>query len=161
MSRVDEKLRRSGGRKADRRRRSPGRAIRPTVEALERYELLATLIYNVTTASDSFFEPPIGSLREAITLANANVGVGDDAEIRFQIPGAEVHTIAVAAVGLPTVRVPTLIDGRSQGGVGYAGAPLIVIDNANAIGDNGLELAGTASGSTLRGLSIVNAETPR
>src|SRR5262245_60859199 len=80
--------------------------------------------FTVTTTNDS----GAGSLRQAILDANANAGPDT---IVFAIPGSGVHTIAPTS-GLPTVMQPTTLDATTQ--PGYAGTPLIEIDNTNAVG---------------------------
>jgi hypothetical protein len=84
-------------------------------------------IFAVTTAADS----GAGSLREAITLANATAGA--DA-INFAI-GSGPQTIGLAAA-LPAITDTVVIDGTTQ--PGFAGSPLIFLD--------GLVAGATASG---------------
>ena len=72
-----------------------------------------------------------------------------------------MHTITVfTGESLPSIVVPTVLDGFSQGGESYDGSPLIVIDGSGVSGANGITLAGNlttnASNSTIDGLSIVN-----
>jgi CSLREA domain-containing protein len=80
------------------------------------------------------------SLRAAIMEANELAGsdtiqfaigeAGSVAEIDLQFP-------------LPVVDTPMLIDGRTQGGAGYEGAPLVVLDGRRVgAGANGLVLRG-------------------
>ncbi len=108
---------------------------------------------SVTNTNDS----GAGSLRQAITTANASVGVKDT--ISFNIPGTGLHTITPLSV-LPTITDPLVIDGYTQPG----SSP-----NTLAVGDNSLhriELNGngaafkalivTAGNSTVRGLVINN-----
>ncbi len=80
--------------------------------------------FTVTNSNDS----GAGSLRQAILDANAAAGADT---IGFAIPGSGVHTIAPTS-GLPTVSGPTTLDATTQ--PGYAGSPLIEIDNTNATG---------------------------
>jgi parallel beta-helix repeat protein len=88
-----------------------------------------------------------GSLREAMTMANAQPGVNT---IAFNLPGAGPHTIALATL-LPTQDEAVIIDGSTQ--PGYAGAPVIVIDgSAIAGGGAGFRLRGGSS--LIRGLVI-------
>ncbi|MEQ1903901.1 MAG: right-handed parallel beta-helix repeat-containing protein [Pirellulaceae bacterium] len=77
-----------------------------------------------------------GSLRQAILDANVhtnNVGTLD--KIRFEIPGAGPHTIALASA-LPAISDAVDIDGGTQAGTGVT--PTVAID--------GTALAGTADG---------------
>ncbi len=123
------------------------------VEALEAKQLLAAFV--VTTAADT----GVGSLRQAISDANANPGY--DA-ITFNIPGGGVQTIT-PTTPLPDVTDPTLIDATTQ--PGYAGTPLIQLNGGNIFYNlpyyppnypipnvNGLTLAGGES--TVKGLDI-------
>ena len=110
----------------------------------------------VTTIADS----GPGSLRAAITYANANTGPGPET-ISFNIPGAGVHTITPLSA-LPAVTVPVTIDGYTQPGSSPG-------TNGPGLGDNavlGIELRGDSAGinavglvlsggnSTIRGLAI-------
>jgi len=69
---------------------------------------LAAATFTVTTTADS----GAGSLRQAITDANSNVG---SQTIQFAIPGPGVHTIT-PATPLPVITSPTTIDGYTQAG---------------------------------------------
>lgn len=91
-----------------------------------------------------------GSLRQAITNANANPGLDT---ITFNIPGAGVHTINLLTA-LPFITDAVIINGATQ--PGYAGLPLIEIngDATNASLADGLRITG--GGSTVRGLIINN-----
>jgi hypothetical protein len=79
--------------------------------------------FTVTNTNDS----GAGSLRAAITAANATAGVDT---IEFNIPGTGVHTISVLTQ-LPTVTDSVNIWGATQ--PGYAGTPLIQIDGAGRV----------------------------
>jgi hypothetical protein len=133
--------RRSRGRKSDRTRRVAARRFRPLLELLESYQLLSAFTYTVTSTADtgnSGTTPNDGTLRGAIEAAN-NVGAGNSAIIDFSIESAGVQTITVfTGESLPSIVVPTTLDGFSQGGVSYTGSPLIVID--------GTEVPGSTSG---------------
>ena len=69
------------------------------------------------------------ALRQAILDANAN-------------PGADTITFAIGATGsqqiiqpisaLPTISDPVMMDGWSQGGMGFSGAPLIELNGGQA-----------------------------
>ncbi|WZO98058.1 right-handed parallel beta-helix repeat-containing protein [Isosphaeraceae bacterium EP7] len=125
-------------------------------EPLEKLQLLATQIFTVSVATDNGdnASPTTGSLRAAIVAANAVVA-GDDAVIDFSISGAGTHVLGIdSTYELPAIVKPTVVDGYSQGGGSYAGAPLIQISGGS--GQNGLRLGVGADGSTIKGLSIVN-----
>ncbi|HET6979493.1 MAG TPA: SBBP repeat-containing protein [Pyrinomonadaceae bacterium] len=88
-----------------------------------------------------------GSLREAITNANAVLGADT---ITFNIPGADVKVINLVNP-LPDITEPVVIDGSTQ--PGYAGSPLIQLDGASLdSGERGLVIL--AGGTTVRGLAI-------
>lgn len=107
--------------------------------------------YPVTTTDDS----GAGSLRDAITSANAHPGLDT---ITFAI-GTGPQTIQPGSSlsnpqePLPIVTDPVVIDGTTQ--PGYSGTPLIRIDNsAAAAGSSALRITGGSS--TVRGLEIYN-----
>lgn len=127
-------------------------------------------ILTVTGTGDAVATDGACTLREAITLINSagpasadcpNSGgaFGTSDEIRFNIPGAGVHTIAPTSA-LPTVIAPVLIDGYSQplaaqnaAAVGWNGTILIELNGAGAgAGVDGLTVR--TSGATVRGLAI-------
>ncbi len=102
--------------------------------------------FTVTNTNDS----GAGSLRDAITQANASPGFD---LIAFNIPGAGPHTIMPLS-SLPQITDPVDIDGESQ--PGYAGLPLIEIDGS-ALASSGTScffLTSGASGSYIHGLAI-------
>ncbi len=98
-----------------------------------------------------------GSLREAITVANASVNSGDI--IAFNIPGSGVQIIK-PITPLPLIIDPVTIDGYTQPGSvtntstnGFNATVLVRIEAASAgTGANGLTIA--SGGSTIRGLMI-------
>src|SRR4051812_15906005 len=99
--------------------------------------------YTVTNANNS----GAGSLRQAITDANANAGQDT---INFNIAGTGVHTINLTSA-LPAVTDPVFIFGNSQ--PGYNNSPLIELKGTNAgTGADGLRI--TAGGSIVVGLAI-------
>jgi CSLREA domain-containing protein len=111
-------------------------------------------VFTVTTAADEndggTLANPTGadgnlSLREAIELANATAGVNT---IRFAI-GSGAQTINLLSP-LPAVTDTVVIDGTTQ--PGYAGAPLIELNGAQAGSTSGLNI--TAGGNTVKGLVI-------
>lgn len=102
-------------------------------------------VFTVTSAADS----GAGSLRQAILNANANPGTDT---IRFQIATAAPTIVPMTA--LPAISDAVVLDGTSQ--TGYAGTPLVTLDGSAApVGSSGLILA-NHTGSTIRGLTIVN-----
>ena len=101
--------------------------------------------YPVTTTADS----GAGSLRQAITDANANPG-GDT--ISFDIgPDGSTQTIALDDP-LPQISSPVSIDATTQ--PGYAGSPLIVLDGTGAQDGDAIQLF--VSNSAVKGLVISN-----
>lgn len=105
---------------------------------------LSAATYTVTTTADA----GAGSLRAAITSANADAVLDT---IAFNIGGVGPYSIALASP-LPDIIQPVLIDGWSQ--PGFAGTPLVEINGSAAGACDGLKLAGTSDGSTVRGLVI-------
>ena len=85
------------------------------------------------------------SLREAITAANANLGLDT---IAFHI-GTGLQTISPTS-SLPSISDPVVVNGTTQ--PGFAGSPLIELDGVKA-GDV-ICLIITAGNSTIRGLII-------
>lgn len=130
--------------------------MHPRLEAMEPRCLLAT--FTVLNAADA----GAGSLRDAITMANANAGLDT---IDFNIPGAGVHSIPLAST-LPTVTDPVVIDGYSQ--TGASANTLAAGDNAvlqieldgTALAAGSPALPITAGGSTVRGLIINRVGAP-
>ncbi len=116
------------------------------------YGVLAT--YTVTsTVDNASAATTAGTLRWAITQANANAGADT---IAFNITGSAgtygEYTITPYAV-MPTLTEAVTIDGSTQPGTGAAGHPLIVLDG-NGGSATGINLSGTADGTTIRGLVI-------
>jgi uncharacterized membrane protein len=105
--------------------------------------------FSVTTTADS----GAGSLRQAITSANAN-GVPDS--INFNITGAVpaggYWTITLASPLPDLTEAGTTIDGSTQPN-GRATGPKIVLDGSLVASANGLNI--TSSNNTIEGLSIV------
>jgi trimeric autotransporter adhesin len=92
------------------------------------------------------------SLREALIAANNTANAGSPDRIDFNIAGAGVQTINVAAA-LPTISEAVVIDGTTQ--PGFGASPLIRLDGAGAgAGVSGLTLGAGSSGSELRGLML-------
>src|SRR2546423_7096934 len=96
--------------------------------------------FTVTSISNS----GAGTLRQAITDANANPGLDT---IVFNIAGSGIQTLTINSV-LPTITSPVIVDGTTQ--PGYSATPLIFI-RANGISEAMKITAGT---STLKGLTI-------
>lgn len=113
----------------------------------------------VSTMADS----EVGSLRQAITNANATPGQN---WITFAIPGDGPHVITPAS-DLPAFTEPVIVDGTTQAGnetvctdaIADRGAYQIVLHgdaDSNALLSDGLIIEAGASGSTLQGLNIRN-----
>ena len=114
------------------------------LESLEPRVLLTT--YAVTSTADS----GPGTLRDAITAANANPG--PDA-ITFDLPGPGPFTIKPTSGILPNITDRLSIDGTTQSGFDPSThAPVVVLDG------RGLDLSGAkADGSSVRGLEILHS----
>ncbi|MDQ5823070.1 MAG: S-layer homology domain-containing protein [Chloroflexota bacterium] len=102
--------------------------------------------YTVTNTNNS----GTGSLREAISLANANPGKD---KIVFNITqGSGVRTILPISA-LPPINDPVELDATTQ--PGYAGTPLIELDGSSAGPvQAGLKVSGSGRGSLIKGLAI-------
>ncbi len=138
---------------------------RPRLEWLERRDLPTA--YVVTSALDVLGDTTPGevTLRDALTAINTQAASGNAVagtatnSITFAIgaPGSSA-TINVGssgiAAGLPALSRQVTINGFSQGGTGYSGPPLIVLNGANAGSSSGLELDAGSSHSTIKGLMI-------
>ena len=83
--------------------------LRPRLEQLE--DRLAPATFTVINTDND----GLGSLRQAILDANAQVNVAGPDRIEFNIPGSGVQTIAPTSA-LPTITDPVIIDGYSQPG---------------------------------------------
>jgi hypothetical protein len=114
------------------------RWFHPTMERLEDRTVPNT--YTVTSNANSGG----GTLRQAITDANANPGTDT---IAFNLPGGQL-TISPSSA-LPTITGSVVIDGTTQ--PGYSDHPLVVLHGSSTI-LNGLFI--TAGGSTVQGLVI-------
>ena len=115
--------------------------------------LASATTYTVTSAADS----GAGSLRQAMTDANANPGADT---IQFNIVGSGVHTIAPTSA-LPTITGPVTIDGYTQPGSAPNSRPTgqgldtvlrIEIDGTSAGAGAGFSIS--ADDVTIRGLVI-------
>jgi hypothetical protein len=98
--------------------------------------------YTVTSTADA----GAGTLRQAILDANAHAGSDS---VRFNLLGSGVRTIAITTP-LPAVTETVIINGRSQ--PGFAGTPLVRVDNASGSQLNGLRIG--AGQSEVLGLEI-------
>ncbi len=127
--------------------RTRGRSFQPGFHDLERRMLPATFLVNTTADSGA------GSLRQAILDSNGNTAGTNTIDFGIGTTGSQ-QTITPLSV-LPVVTNPVLLDGYSQGGSGYAVAPLVMIDGINVdSGDFGLWLATGSDGSTVSGLAV-------
>src|SRR5437867_3186969 len=100
--------------------------------------------FPVTSVADA----GANTLRAAIV--NANAAASADT-ISFAIPGAGLHTINITSAALPASSGPVAIQGTTQ--PGYAGVPLIRLNNATGIATAaGLNITGGTSSVT--GLDI-------
>ncbi|HKI30717.1 MAG TPA: right-handed parallel beta-helix repeat-containing protein [Gemmataceae bacterium] len=131
-------------------RYKPRRTVRPWLEALENRWLPAPMTFTVTDTSDA----SANSLRAAITASNANApGAGMFNTIDFAI-GSGVQTISLLSA-LPAITQPVDILGFTEGGAGYSGPPLVVLNGASAgSSSNGLDFAAGSNGSEVQGLVI-------
>lgn len=99
--------------------------------------------FTVTRNADS----GVGSLRQAITDANASAGADT---IQFQIGTGTVQINVDSA--LPVITGAVTIDGTTQ--PGFSGRPLIILRRNNAPNaTNGLQISG--GGSTVKGLAVI------
>ena len=131
------------------------RARQLNLEWLEGRELLSVNPV-VTTAADNGdnANPTPNSLRAAIIAVNNDTSIGAD-QISFDIANSGVQTIALTAP-LPNITHPVAINGQTEPGFSTTSTPLVVIDGSGAgAGANGLTLTASATGSIIRGLSIV------
>ena len=95
-----------------------------------------------------------GTLRGEMLAANA-VGAGNSALIDFAIgdPGSS-QTISLDSTALPTLDVPTVINGWSQHTAPYTGVPLITINGSAVANVNGITLDKNTSGSAIEGIAV-------
>lgn len=98
--------------------------------------------FTVTNAADS----GAGSLRQAITSANASAGLDT---INFNIAESGIQFVFVGSP-LPTITDPVVIDGTTQ--PGYSGSPLIHLEGQGT----GRAFDITGGGSTIKGLSFTS-----
>ncbi len=108
----------------------------------------AVIDYPVTTTADA----GAGSLRAAITSANANPGADT---ISFNIAGTGPHAIALAT-SLSAIADPVTIDGTTEPDFGAGPAPVVQVDGAATTGAYGFVFGAGSDGSTIKGLSVGN-----
>jgi hypothetical protein len=115
--------------------------------------------YTVTSTADS----GAGTLRQAITDANANLGPDT---IAFNITGTGPHTIAIQSF-LPAITSPVTIDGYTQSGATPNTLPVgqglntileIVLDGGAVFFPGGGCLGVSTSDTTIKGLVIAHCE---
>ena len=114
-----------------------------TLGYIVEYEPKITFV--VTSIAD---DGSVGTLRQAITSANANGASAD--RVAFNIPGVGPHLISLNSA-LPAITQPVSIDGTTQ--PSYAGAPLVFVDGADVLGAPGLRLE--AGASEIRGIGLI------
>ncbi len=95
------------------------------------------------------------SLREALTAANATAnGSGGADRIHFAISGTGVHTLNIGSA-LPVITDPVILDASTDDSfAANSNRPAVILDGNNAFAGDGLVLAGTADGSTIRGVVV-------
>lgn len=90
------------------------------------------------------------TLRAAIQESNSTAALDT---VEFAIAGSGVHTFTPASA-YPNITQAIVIDGRTQGGPGYTGPPLLELDGTAAgTGVNGFNITG-GTGTTIRHLII-------
>jgi parallel beta-helix repeat protein len=117
----------------------------PRSQATAATESATSETFVVTTVNDT----GDGSLRKAITDANANPGLDI---IDFDIAGGGMQTISPLFIPLPTIYDPVLIDGATQ--PGYSGTPLIRLSGTSMNGYNMLNVY--TDDCVIRGLDITD-----
>ena len=117
-------------RAAKRKKRLP---FLPDFHDLEKRMMPATFMVLNTADSGA------GSLRQAILDSNASPGLN---LIDFDIGAVGSQQTISPSSALPGVTNPVFMDGWSQGGAAYSGAPLVFLDGALlGTGANGLDFA--------------------
>jgi hypothetical protein len=119
----------------------------PSNATLARAQAVGTIIENDSLAVTTTSDGGPGSLRQAITRANAGAA---PAVITFAIPGPGPFRINLRSA-LPEITAPLAIDATTQ--TGYAGSPVVELNGSGAgEGVNGLTIS--AGNSVVRGLDI-------
>jgi hypothetical protein len=146
--------------------KKPRPTVRPLLEALENRWLPTAYIVNTTQDILGDVTGTELTLRDALTAisnqaASGNAPAGSISNtISFAIgTTGSVQTINVGsgnvAAALPAITHQVSILGFSQGGAGYNGPPLIVLNGVSAGGTaNGLDFESGSSGSEVQGLVI-------
>jgi Right handed beta helix region len=121
--------------------------------------LLPVLSFVVRASADTFVvtntnDSGPGSLRQAITDANAHPNGANADAINFNIPGSGVRTVILASA-LPNVTDPVIIDGWTQ--PGWNGVPLVELTAQTGVTIDGLVITG--GGTTVRGLVMNGFQT--
>jgi len=117
--------------------------------------LLSIIIASIARVSASTFvvtntnDSGPGSLRQAITDANAHPNSAEVDAVQFNIPGAGVHTIVLAST-LPDITESVFIDGWSQ--PGFQTKPVIELTTVTGAAGDGLRLM--SDFITVRGLIL-------
>lgn len=155
------------------------RGITKTAFGLRMVIWIAALLFCIFLGRTSLFAVPAtftvvntndsgaGSLRQAILDANDNGNPSDMDIIDFDIPGDEVHTIAIAS-DLPSVTQKVTIDGYTQTGAqentAVSPEPINSVIKIEIAGTNATITQGAigliANGSVVKGLSIYDASAP-
>jgi hypothetical protein len=115
--------------------------------------LAAPTTFTVTNTNDS----GVGSLRQAIDLANTNANPSEIDVIDFNITGGGVKVIT-PATGLPDITQKVTVDASTQPGADCNPRTILVrLDGSSLAFGNGLAIIGAnASGSVIRGFSVTN-----
>lgn len=95
-----------------------------------------------------------GSLRQAITDANAHPNPANGDDVRFNLPGSGVHTITVTSA-LPDITEAVVVDGWSQ--PGFQITPVIELKSGAGLAADGVRV--TSTFSTIRGLVVNGFQT--
>jgi hypothetical protein len=135
----------------------PSRHFRPSIEEFE--DRCVPTTFTVTNTGDNGGSNPLhgagtGTLRQAIVDSNF---AGGSNTINFNISGSGVQIINLAAA-LPTITATVVINATSQ--PLWNNSPLIELNGGSTSSLNngittGLQIASSASGSTIQGLDIV------
>jgi parallel beta-helix repeat protein len=147
------------GRRAAKSAAKDGRNNRRRTLHLERLE--DRTVPSTFTVTNTLDDGSAGSLRWAITQANATANVGGPDVIAFNIPGTGIHTISPTSQ-LPDITDPVILDGYTQPGAsvntngpGLGDNAVLQIElNGSLAGSSSYGLRITAGGSTIRGLAI-------
>jgi len=141
---------------------APRKTFRPVQEELESRNLMSAMTFVVTSDGNA----GTGSLRQAITLSNQHETTPASPNIIiFAIAGGGLQKIVLTAE-LPAITSPALIDGYTEPGSSENTNPITSEHNNNAVltvqlsttqaFNRFFQVQKSASGSTIRGLSILN-----